>query len=98
MRMSKTIGPGRPVWISIWVLAIFVTLIGWSSETLNWKLYIQFPGSFLILYLGWFMGPFGIFFEMPSVVRILTVLTNVIAYYAFVKMIFFFRGKLKTGR
>ena len=96
--MSKTISPGRSVWIAIWVLAIFVTLIGGSSETLNWKEYIQLPGSFLVLYLGWFMGPFGILFEMPLVVRILTVVTNVIAYYAFVKMIFFFRGKLKTGR
>jgi hypothetical protein len=54
---------GRPYWISIWFLAISVTLIDgnwWRHPTSmppSWKVDIQLPGMFVVLYAGWFMGP-----------------------------------------
>ena len=93
--MSKVMSLSRPVWISICGVAILVTLIGGNPEAANWKPYIQLPGSFLILYFGWFIGSFGTIMT-PSIVRILTILTNIVAYYVLIRVSLFLRGKLKT--
>jgi hypothetical protein len=88
--------PRRPMWIAIWGAAIFVTLIGGNPETANWKPYIQIPGSFVVLYVGYFIGPLGSLFT-PLVVRILTILTNVVVYYVLVVMTLFLRRKFRTA-
>ena len=95
--MSKAIGLGRPTWIVIWAVAIFLTSIGGNPETADWKPDVQLPGSYVVLLFGWFVGPFGTIMT-PLVVRILTILTNVAVYYVLVRIVFFFRRRLKTGR
>jgi len=88
---------GRPfIWIAIWALAIFVTLVGGNPETSSWKPGIQLPGSVVVLYFGWIIGPFGSIMT-PLLVRILTILTNVLAYYMLAKILLFLRGKLKAN-
>jgi hypothetical protein len=102
--VSTAMRLSRSVLITIWGIAIFVTLISgdlWSvhtPETPDWKFNIQLPGSMMVLYLGWFIGPLQIFMS-PLVVGILTILMNVGIYYAVVKTVFFFffREKLKRG-
>jgi hypothetical protein len=95
--VKERTGVRKPTWVAIWAVAIFVTSIGGNPETANWKPGIQLPGSFVVLYFGWFIGPFGTIMS-PFVVGILTILTNVLAYYVLVKMILFVRGKLKAVR
>ena len=77
--MSKIICLGRSTWIAIWALAILLTSIGGNPETANWNPYIQFPGSFIVVYFGWIIGPFATIMA-PLVERILTILTNVMVY------------------
>jgi hypothetical protein len=93
--MSKIFGLGTPAWIAIWAVALILTSIGGNRETINWKAEIQLPGSFVVPFLGWFVGPFATIMT-PLVDRILTILINVIVYYVLVRMFLFFRTKLKT--
>jgi len=83
------------MWTAICGIAILVTLIGGNPEAATWNPYIQFPGSFVVLYLGWFIGPFGTIVT-PLVVRILTIVVNVIVYYFLVVLILSLRRKLTT--
>ncbi len=90
---------GRPVWVAIWCVAIIVTLVGGSwriptSVPPSWKVDIQFPGSFVVLYLGWFVGPLQAMLS-PPIVCALTIATNAFCYYAIVRAILFFRCELK---
>jgi len=92
---------GRPVWVAIWCVAILVTLVGgsWRTPTSvppSWKVDIQFPGSFVVLYLGWFIGPLQAMLS-PPVVCAVTIATNAFCYYAIVRAIFFFRGEPNRG-
>jgi choline-glycine betaine transporter len=89
--------PRKLIWVAIWAVAITVTLIGGSSEGVIWKADIQLPGSFLVFLFGWFIGPFQTIMN-PLVVSVLTILTNVLAYYALVKLILFFGRKLRATR
>jgi len=95
--MSRATGTSRAIWAVIWGVAIVVSLIGGSwhvptSVPPNWKVDIQFPGLFLVLYMGWLMGPLQVMMS-PSVVCVLTILTNVLFYYALVRGFLFFRRK-----
>jgi len=90
-------GTPKPMWIAIWAVAIVVTAIGGNPYTVDWKAVIQLPGSFVVVFLEWFVGPLGTMMT-PLVVRILTILTNVAAYYVLVKIILFFWRKLKSIR
>jgi hypothetical protein len=92
---------GRPVWIVIWCVAILVTLIcgSWRTPTSvppGWKLDIQFTGSFVILYLGRFIGPLQVMLS-PPIECVLTVATNACCYYPIARAIVFFRGDPKGG-
>jgi antibiotic biosynthesis monooxygenase (ABM) superfamily enzyme len=97
--MSKITSLSRSMWIAIWAVALSVTLVGgtWSAPTStppNWKLDIQMPGSFIVLYLGWFMGPFQTIMS-PPIVSVMTILINVLVYYVVVRMFLIFRRRLK---
>lgn len=83
--------------------AIIVTLLGgtWqvpTSQVPDWKFNIQLPGSFVVLYLGWFLGPLQIFVT-PPVACLLTILINVGVYYALVQTahFLFFKGESKKA-
>jgi hypothetical protein len=87
------------MWISIWGIAIVVALLGgnWRDATSvppSWKSDIQLPGILVVLYTGWLIGPFATMMT-PPVICILTILTNVGVYYALVKMVLFFYGKVR---
>jgi len=66
-----------------------------TSVPANWKVDIQLPGIFVVLYAGWFMGPLQTMMS-PPVVCVLTILTNAGVYYALLKVIFFIIGKLRS--
>jgi hypothetical protein len=88
----------RITWTVIWGVAISVTLLGGSwhvptSAPSDWKFDIQVPGSFVVLYFGWFIGPLQAIMS-PPVVCILTVLINVGVYCALAKMILLFRESM----
>ena len=93
--MPEARGLGRPALLAIWCLAVTVTLVGGSwrianSIFSNWKTDIQFPGSFVVLYLGWIIGPLQTIMS-PPVVCVLTIATNGLCYYAVVRTVLFFR-------
>jgi hypothetical protein len=88
--------PRKLMWVAIWAVAITVTLIGGSSGGAIWRAYIQLPGIYLVLSFGFLLGPFGTIMS-PLVVEVLTILTNVLAYFLLVKMVLFFVSKLKSG-
>jgi hypothetical protein len=92
--MRKFLGLSTPIWIAVWALAITVTLIGGDSVTPNWKPDIQLPGLYMVLLFGWLIGPFQTIMS-PPIVGVLTILTNVAAYYLLVRIVLLFRGQLK---
>jgi hypothetical protein len=90
----------RIMWMANWGIAIIVTLLGgnWKVPTSvppSWKFNIQVPGSVVVLYFEWFVGPFQILMS-PPVVCILTILINVGVYYVLVKVILFFYRNLRS--
>lgn len=100
--MSSGDGTKRSILIAIWIVAITVTFIGgsWHLSTLvppKWTVDIQLPGIFVVLYLGWFVGPFQVIMS-PAVVCILTIITNAGFYYAIVRIVLVCRAKLKGER
>jgi hypothetical protein len=92
--MRKFLGLSTPIWIAIWVVAILFTAMGGNPESASWKPNIQLPGSFLVFLFGWLIGPFQTIMS-PPIVGVLTILTNVAAYYLLVRIVLFFRGRLK---
>lgn len=84
---------GRPALIVMWSVAILVTLVGGSPQAMNWQNYIQLPGSVVVLYLGWLIGPLQVVMS-PIVEGMFTILINVAAYYLLVKSFLYFREKL----
>jgi hypothetical protein len=99
--MPRVARLSRAIWVSIWVVAVLVTLIGgnWhvpTSVPANWKLDIQFPGIVVVLYAGWLLGPLQTIMS-PPVVCILTILTNVLVYYFLARMALVFRALMKKG-
>jgi len=93
--MQKFMSLSVPIWIVIWAVAIFLTSIGGIPGSENWKPDIQLPGTYLVLLLGWFIGPLGTIMT-PLVIRILTIFINVVVYYVLVRIAFFIRHRLKT--
>jgi hypothetical protein len=91
--MQKLTSLPKPIWIGIGAIAICVTLLGGNPDAVNWKAYIQLPGSFVVVYFGWFIGPLAIFMS-PFVVDILTILINTATYYLVIRLFLFFRGKV----
>jgi hypothetical protein len=63
-----------------------------TSTQPNWKYSIQLPGSVVVLYLGWFVGPFATVMT-PPVACVLTIFINALAYYALVRTVLFFSQK-----
>ena len=91
----------RTVLVVIWCVAILVSVLGGSwrtptSDDPQWKVDSQLPGSFVVLYLGWFLGPLQIIMS-PPVVSVLTILTNALCYYSIVRGVLFFRGNRRAG-
>src|ERR1041384_2354199 len=90
----------RPVWVAIWCVAILVPLVGGSwrvptSVLPSWKLDIQFPGSFVVLYLGWFVGPLQAMVS-PPIVCALTIAA--FCYYAIFRAIFVLSRRTERRR
>ncbi|MGB6458745.1 MAG: hypothetical protein WBG02_02145 [Candidatus Acidiferrum sp.] len=91
----------KPVLAALWGIAIGVTAIGgsWHTPTAvppNWKFDIQFPGVFVVLYAGWFLGSLQVMMS-PIVVCALTILANAFVYYALARMILFFGQRRKEA-
>ena len=99
--MPNAKGMSKFVLAAIWAIAIGVTAIGgsWHTPTAvqtSWKFDIQLPGVFLVLYLGWFMGPLQAMMS-PIAVCALTILANALVYYALARTILFFGQKWKES-
>jgi hypothetical protein len=94
-KMRKFLGLSTPIWIAVWAVAITGTLIGGSSGGAIWKAYIQLPGVYLVLLFGWLIGPFQTIMS-PPIVGVLTILTNVAAYYLLVRIILFLSRKIEA--
>ena len=97
--MPNASSMSKPVLAALWGVAIGVTAIGgsWHTPTAvppNWKFNIQFPGAFVVLYAGWFLGPLQVMMS-PIVVCALTILANVFVYYALLRMILFYWQRWK---
>lgn len=96
--MSRGMSLSRRTWMTIWGIAIVVSAIGgtWripTSQSPSWKFNIQLPGSVVVLYIGWFIGPFQTIMS-PLIVCMMTILINVFVYYVLVRFILFFGRKL----
>jgi len=104
--MPKGWSSSRAALIIVFVISIVVTLVGgyWSINTgypTGWKLYIQLPGSILVLFIVWFTQPIGIFLNLSSdfmlpLICILTMLINTSFYYGLVRAVLYIRRKLKS--
>jgi hypothetical protein len=86
--MSQGLSISKPIWITIWTVAMFQTLVGTVVRTETWKIDIQFPGIMVALYLQWFLGPIAMMFGASGGIFLAaaTILTNVLIYAALVSL------------
>jgi hypothetical protein len=86
--MSKGLTIGKPIWITIWIVAILQTLVGGIAPTQEWRVDMQFPGIMVALLLQWILGPVAMMFGASGGVFVVaaTVLTNVLVYAALVSL------------
>jgi hypothetical protein len=86
--MSKGLTIGKPIWITIWIVAILQTLVGGIAPTEGWRIDIQFPGIMVALLLQWVLGPIALVFGASGGVCVAaaTVLTNVLICAALVSL------------
>jgi len=87
--MSESLTIGKPIWITIWIVAILQTLIGGIAPSEAWRIDIQFPGIMVALFLQWVLGPIALMFGASGgiFVAAATVLTNVLVYAALVLLV-----------
>lgn len=86
--MSQGLSISKPIWITIWTVAMLQTLVGTVVRTETWKIDIQFPGIMVALYLQWFLGPIAMMFGASGGIFLAaaTILTNVLIYAALVSL------------
>ncbi len=86
--MLKGLTIGKPIWITIWIVAILQTLVGGITPTEGWRIEIQSPGIMVALFLQWVLGPVALMFGASGAVFVVaaTVLTNVLVYAALVSL------------
>ncbi len=70
-QMSKSVTISKPLWVTIWAVAMLQTLVGSIGRPETWKVDVQFPGIMLALYLQWFLGPIALLFGKSGGVFIL---------------------------
>jgi hypothetical protein len=86
--MSNGLTIRRPIWITIWIVAILQTLVGGIAPTEGWRIDIQFPGIMVALLLQWVIGPIALMFGASGGVFVAaaSILTNVLIYAALVSL------------
>ena len=103
--MLKDWSSSRSALLIVCVISIVVTLVA-GSWTINagypttWKLYIQLPGSILVLFIVVLSQPIAIFLNpspdiMPPLICILTILIDTSFYYGLIRVVLYIRRKLK---
>src|ERR1700745_4138976 len=86
--MSNGLTIRKPIWITIWIVAILQTLVGGIAPTEGWRIDIQFPGIMVALLLQWVIGPIALMFGASGGVFVAaaSILTNVLIYAALVSL------------
>ncbi len=86
--MSKSVTISKPLWLTIWAVAMLQTLAGTIGRPETWKVDVQSPGVIVALYLQWFLGPIALMLGKNGgiFVAAATILTNVLIYAALVSL------------
>jgi hypothetical protein len=86
--MSKGLKISRKIWITVWIMAILLTMVGGIAPAGSWKFDLQLPGVMVALLLMSVTGPFALMFGASGgvFVAVVTILTNVLVYAALISL------------
>lgn len=87
--MSKGVKISRKIWVTVWAVAVLVTMVGGIGPAESWRLNIQLPGVLVALVLMSVTGPFPLLFGAGGGVflAVVTILTNGLVYAAFISIV-----------
>ena len=96
-KMSKSLKISGSIWITVWIAAILLTVVGGISPAESWRFNIQLPGIGIALLLMAVAGPFALMFGASGGVFLVlaTILTNALAYAALITLVLAIRGVFK---
>jgi hypothetical protein len=86
--MSKGLKISRKIWITVWIIAVLLTMVGGIAPAESWKFDIQLPGVIVALLLMSVAGPFALMFGASggTFVAVVTILTNGLVYAALISL------------
>jgi hypothetical protein len=95
--MSKGLKISGKIWITVWTVAILLTMLGGIAPTESWRFDIQLPGVMVALFLMWATGPFAMMFGASGGVFVaaVTILTNGLVYAALTLLVLVFLNAAK---
>jgi hypothetical protein len=95
--MSKSAKIRSSIWIAAAVVAILLTVVGGIYPAASWRFYIQLPGIGVALLLISVAGRFAMMFGGSGAVFlvVVTILTNILAYAAFITLVLVVRKALR---
>jgi hypothetical protein len=87
--MSKGLKISRKIWITIWIVAVVLTMVGGIAPAESWKFDIQLPGVMVALLLMSVTGPLALMFGASGevFVAVVTILTNGLVYAALISLV-----------
>jgi hypothetical protein len=88
-QMSKGLKINRKIWITVWAVAVLVTMVGGFTPAESWRFNIQLPGVMVPLLLLSVTGPFALLFGASggAFVAVVTILTNGFIYAALISLV-----------
>jgi hypothetical protein len=86
--MSKGLKISRKIWITIWIVAVVLAMVGGIAPAESWKFDIQLPGVMVALLLMSVTGPLAMMFGASGeFVAVVTILTNGLVYAALISLV-----------
>jgi hypothetical protein len=88
-QMSRGLKISRKIWITVWAIAVLVTMVGGIAPAEAWRFDIQLPGVMVALFLMSVTGPFALLFGASGgvFVAVVTILTNGLVYAALISLV-----------
>lgn len=87
--MSRGLKISRKIWVTVWVIAVLVTMMGGITPAQSWRFDIQLPGVMVALLLMSVTGPLALMFGANGgiFVVVVTILTNGLVYAALISLV-----------
>jgi len=87
--MSSGLRINRKIWITVWTIAVLLTVVGGIAPAESCRFNIQLPGIMVALLLMSVTGPFALLFGASGGVflAVVTILSNGLVYAALISLV-----------